>query len=278
MKFFFDTADADYIRNTWAKYSNYTDSSGILGITTNPNALHKVNCKSLVDLEDVVKSLSQVLNEISKTGEIFIQLPSSSMITFKEITQWAKYIKTLEKDPIKIGIKIPHYTFHLVQARSIVEACPGMTVNVTGISDWAHILKAFTFESVTYASLIPGRMDEAGINSNEHLMFLFGLINKPKQQIITGSMRTLKGLEDAIFFSTIPTIGTRLWDLLSVEDFINCWNTTRRMNFATEIVDGWKSLPHGPEITDKNVNLSQQFFEQMDLLGKPIYDEFVRSL
>lgn len=277
MKFFFDTADADYIRNTWAKYSNYIDSSGILGVTTNPNALYKVNCKSLSDLENVVQSLNQVLGEISKKGEIFIQLPHSSMTTFKEITQWAKYIKTMEKDPIKIGMKIPHYTFHLVQARSIVETCPGMSVNVTGVADWAHILKAFTFESVTYASLIPGRMDEVGISSKEHLMFLFGIVNKPKQAVITGSMRTLEGLEDAIRYGTIPTIGTRLWDLLSVEDFITCWSTSKT-SLVEGVVDQWKNLPHGPEVTEKNVSLSQKFFEQMDDLGKPIYDEFVRSL
>jgi transaldolase/fructose-6-phosphate aldolase-like protein len=277
MKFFFDTADADYIRNTWAKYSNYTDSSGILGVTTNPNALHKVNCKSLADLENVIKSLNQVLNEISKAGEIFIQLPHSSMNSLKEVVAWAQYIKTMEKDPIKIGIKIPHYTLHLVQSRSITDLCPGMSVNVTGIADWAHILKAFTFESVTYASLIPGRMDEAGINSTEHLMFLFGLVNKPKQQIITGSMRTLEGLSEAILYGTIPTIGARLWDLMSVENFINCWDRSK-VSVVEGVVDKWKNSPHGPEVTDKNVKLSQQFFEQMDTLGKPIYDEFVRSL
>lgn len=272
MKFFFDTADADYIRNTWAKYSDYVDSDAVLGVTTNPNALSKVNCNSLLDLEKVIKSLTQVLDEIRGEGEIFVQLPNSNMVAFPEVIGWTRYIKSQQEGDVRIGIKIPHYTFSLILANRIVEEFPGISVNVTGIADWAHILKALSFKSVTYASLIPGRMDEAGIDSREHLAFLFPLVDRPKQNIITGSMRTLEGLSDAIFFSTIPTIGTRLWDSMSVKDFLGCWERKNKVGSVTAIVG------HGPEVTDKSVKLSEQFFEQMDALGKPIYDEFVRSL
>ena len=45
--FFFDTADTDYIRKIWDKLGKYIDGQSVIGITTNPNALAKVNCDTL---------------------------------------------------------------------------------------------------------------------------------------------------------------------------------------------------------------------------------------
>ena len=52
--FFFDTADTDYIRKIWDKLGKHIDPSAVIGITTNPNALAKVNCDTLQKFEESI--------------------------------------------------------------------------------------------------------------------------------------------------------------------------------------------------------------------------------
>ena len=47
MKFFFDTADKNYIDNLWNKLSISVNKEHVAGITTNPNAFSKINAENV---------------------------------------------------------------------------------------------------------------------------------------------------------------------------------------------------------------------------------------
>jgi hypothetical protein len=85
-------------------------------------------------------------------------------------------------------------------------------------------------------------------------------------------MRTIKGLKDSIYYRTIPTIGTRVWDLIDSEnlweEFPSYWNNLYQRS-ENSFAD------YCPETTEKNINLSKQFFEQMDLLGSKMHEDFM---
>jgi hypothetical protein len=42
-KFFFDTANIEYIKEAWSKLESSVDKNKVVGITTNPNAFFKLN-------------------------------------------------------------------------------------------------------------------------------------------------------------------------------------------------------------------------------------------
>jgi hypothetical protein len=279
--FFFDTADTEAIKRIWEKLSKKTSTKSCLGITTNPNALAKVNCHTIDGLVQLVKTMSNTMDSICGGGSlIYVQVPNSCM-TVEKIVKWAEFISKLDTGKSKIALKIPHFSYILRSTShpifwntELFGAFKNLYLNVTGISDCGTIIKALGYENISYASIIPGRMEEAGINANEHLKYLCNQKFKSHQAVITGSMRTTQGLRDAIYYRTVPTIGTRVWDLFEIgqmwDKFPEYWNNQYQVPETPE-------QDYCPETTDKNIALSKQFFEQMDSLGSKLHEDFMRS-
>jgi transaldolase len=272
--FFFDTGDLDAIERTWEKLSKNTPSSAIAGITTNPNALAKIDCKSLKELELLTYRLTRFLTQVreDKVGAVHVQLP----VTFaseKEHLDWATYLLGLGDGRSHVAMKIPPFKHVLDRVRDhglnqVVQ------INVTGVSDAATALRCFSYPEVTYVSIIPGRMEEVGIDAQTHLRFANqrnnAFTNKTAQYVIAGSMRTVDGLQRSIDAGTIPTIGQRVWDAMSDDDYANFASWWRGVE-----TDAGEYSNDIPLIDERNVKLTTDFFSQMDTLGEPLYNAFV---
>jgi hypothetical protein len=112
--FFFDTADTDYIRKVWDKLGKYVDPSAVVGITTNPNALAKVNCDTLEKFEELVPRMCELVREIrgdsSTEGLVYVQVPNSTM-KYEDILRWALYVDDFNGNGAAIALKIPHFSY-----------------------------------------------------------------------------------------------------------------------------------------------------------------------
>ena len=270
--FFFDTADTDYIRKIWDKLGKYIDGSSVIGITTNPNALAKVNCDTLEKFETLVPQMTSLVGELRGEGPdglVHVQVPNSTM-NDEDILRWATYVNEFNGNGAAIGLKIPHFSY--VLRLSGEPELQNLFLNVTGVSDANTIIKALSYQNVFFASIIPGRMEEVGIDANAHLKYLADQQLQRHQNIIAGSMRTIEGLKNSIFYHTVPTIGSRVWDLIDKEnrweEFASYWENT--YDVADE-----PSADYTPLITDTNLDLSKQFFDQMDKLGESLHKEFM---
>lgn len=273
-KFFFDMADTEAIKRIWSKLGKNVQSKSCLGITTNPNALAKVNCDTLKKLECLVKTMSDTMDEICGDGSlIYVQVPNSKM-TIADIIKWVEFICSFDTGKSKIALKIPHFSYILRNTNHPVFWNTNLHLNVTGITDSGTIIKALSYENVSYASIIPGRMEESGIDANSHLKYLCDQNFSSHQSVITGSMRTIDGLKDAVYYKTVPTIGTRVWDIIESKnlwkEFATYWENTYRSEEECE-------SDYCPETTEKNINMSKFFFEQMDDLGSKMHQEFLIS-
>lgn len=263
--FFIDTANIPYIENLWEKIKDRIDPKMVRGITTNPNAFFKLNKLKLSEWLELLPKLCELVNKIrgDENGVVYIQGPNSLMSN-EEILEYV-YDLSKRKYGSKIGLKIPPYNNVL----SIVDDLNKMIdVNVTGVADAGTALKCMTY-NVRYVSIIPGRMDEVGINAINHLLYA-GYSGNKKCEIISGSMRTIDGLLLTFKANTVPTIGERVWDQLLVDNNLNdliispmnvCWDMNNRHEFT-------------PTIDEKSFDLSKAFFEQMDKCGEVAYDEF----
>ncbi len=278
-RFFFDTADELYIRTIWKTLRHNFTPNSVLGVTTNPSALSKVGCDTLFKLELVIPSLCRMVTELrdgQSGGVVHVQLPRATM-TVNEVFEWARYVQDFTDGSTTIALKVPHYT-HMLELTSELSDM-GLEINVTGIADWATLLKAFQYD-IVWASLITGRMEEVKIDANEHMEHIARIKRSPDQHVIAGSMRTIRGLRDAIFHYTIPTIGKRVWDLLmDVHEITieSLWdddlsNDERLMKVTSDLRTG---IGHVPYVGPASRLLSSEFFVQMDTLGKPLYMEFV---
>lgn len=270
--FFFDTADTDYIRKIWDKLGKYIDGSSVVGITTNPNALAKVNCDTLAKFEELVPKMTSLVGELRGEGPeglVYVQVPNSTMKD-EDILRWATYVNEFNGNGAAIGLKIPHFSYVLRLAGE--PELQNLYLNVTGVSDANTIIKALSYQNVFFASIIPGRMEEVGINANQHLEYLANQQLQRHQNIIAGSMRTIEGLKNSIYYHTVPTIGSRVWDLIDAEnrweEFVSYWENTYEVNDQP-------SADYTPLVTDTNLDLSKQFFQQMDDLGEPMFLEFM---
>ena len=270
--FFFDTADTDYIRKIWDKLGKYIDGSSVIGITTNPNALAKVNCDTLEKFETLVPQMTSLVGELrgeGPAGLVYVQVPNSTM-NDEDILRWAVYVNEFNGNGAAIALKIPHFSY--VLRLSGEPELSNLFLNVTGVSDANTIIKALSYQNVFFASIIPGRMEEVGIDANAHLEYLANQQLQRHQNIIAGSMRTIEGLKNSIFYHTVPTIGSRVWDLIDKEnrweEFVSYWETTY------EVADK-PSADYTPLVTDTNLDLSKQFFDQMDKLGESLHKEFM---
>ena len=270
--FFFDTADTDYIRKIWYKLGKYIDGSSVIGITTNPNALAKVNCDTLEKFETLVPQMTSLVGELRGEGPeglVYVQVPNSTM-NDEDILRWATYVNEFNGNGAAIALKIPHFSY--VLRLSGEPELRNLYLNVTGVSDANTIIKALSYHNVFFASIIPGRMEEVGIDANAHLKYLADQQLQRHQNIIAGSMRTIEGLKNSIFYHTVPTIGSRVWDLIDAEnrweEFASYWENTY------EVLDE-PSADYTPVVTDTNLDLSKQFFDQMDKLGESLHTEFM---
>lgn len=273
--FFFDTADIDYIRKTWDKLSNHISGESVVGITTNPNAMAKVNCDTLSKFEKLVPELCKLVAEIrgenNSLGLVYVQLPNSLMEE-EDILRFAQYVDQFNGNGAAIALKIPHFSYILRMTDA--PELSKLYINVTGVADANTIIKSLSYNNVFFASIIPGRMEEVGIHANSHLEYLANQQLQRHQNIIAGSMRTIEGLRNSVYYHTVPTIGSRVWDIIDTEDrwseFASYWN------YTYSVVD-YPIADYTPTVTDANIDLSKQFFEQMDKLGQPLHKEFMEK-
>jgi len=266
-EFFFDTANVDYIRSAWKKLEGKVDPKLVRGITTNPNAFFKLNKLSLNEWLDTLPELCKVVSEIrgDDKGVVYVQGPNSNMTPVQQM-KYANLVSNYSDGQTKIGLKIPPYHEILEIVEDLNEI---VDTNVTGVSDVCTALKCLSYP-LNFMSIIPGRMEEAGIDAQAQIAFMNQRNMKlEKREIITGSMRTLEGLTWVFQIGTVPTIGERVWNLIFEGD-----NLDKILNIDYSL--GWKNKHFSPEITNVNNKLSEDFFVQMDECGKVAYADFLK--
>jgi transaldolase len=256
--YFIDTADINYIRSLRSLIRN---SNNVLGITTNPNAMSKIGYTNLSQWVKILPKLCELVTEIrgDNRGLVHVQLPSSKMLG-NDAVLFAHYIQKFNDSNTKLALKIPPTT-EILNVVSYLQKI--MPVNVTGLSDCSTALSCCSY-GVDYVSIIPGRMEEVGIDANAHLDFM--LKRKGITKVITGSMRTVNGLANAVAYNTVPTIGARVWDKI-YEDDIDISQHFPIMHYHSDAM-------FSPTIELANINLSIDFFKQMDELGATAYKDW----
>tara|TARA_A100001015_G_scaffold319538_1_gene442739 strand:- start:4818 stop:5627 length:810 start_codon:yes stop_codon:yes gene_type:complete len=262
-EFFFDTANLEYIKKTTEKLDGKIDFQLIKGITTNPNAFNKINENNLERWLEIAENLGQFLFDLrgDNKGEVHIQLPNSE-IEIDLAIKFADYISQLSGDRMTVGMKIPP-KLQILEKIDILKEM--VLTNVTGVSDPSTALKCITF-NVDYVSLIPGRMEEVGIDAKRLMAFLF-TSNHGNTKIISGSMRTIEQLIWTFQLNTVPTIGEKVFDLMFENDNLNkLINIDYDFDFDVE--------DFSPNIDEKSIKLSTDFFDQMNELGLTAYKEF----
>lgn len=262
-QFFIDTANINFIQLLMDKYGSKIDSKLIKGVTTNPNAFSKIEKYHLNEWIDHVGSLSQIISDIrgDNEGEIHIQIPFSELEPQKVI-EYAKYIKDSSNSLCKIGMKIPPFQPTL----KVVDECNKyVKTNVTGVADSSTALKCATY-NIDYVSIIPGRMEEVGIDAISAISFV-NQANLGNTKIITGSQRTTEQVIYCFVLDTIPTIGEKCWNNIFEGDNIDkILNIDYKINKIGEF---------SPTISMDNTNLSLDFFKQMDSLGDQAYKDLL---
>ena len=106
-------------------------------------------------------------------------------------------------------------------------------------------------------------MEEKGIDAVSQMKFIDQRKNRFNYELITGSMRTVEGLLSAIQGNTVPTIGTRVFDILktkNIDEFIKLWSITLEL----------QSIKFSPHIDQRMTDLSVDFFKQMDSMGEQL--------
>jgi transaldolase len=260
--FFFDTADILYIQSAWSALNATIDPTHVRGITTNPNAFMKEDMHRLEEWTAHLPKLCELVSTIrgDDQGVVYVQAPNSHMSP-QDVLRWADYIHTFTDGQTPLGLKIA--PFHPV-LEVVDELNELMEVNVTGVADCSTALSCFTY-NVRYVSLIPGRMEEQGIDACAHLAFAQKRKND-SAEIIAGSMRTIEGLERVCNLGAVPTIGTRVWDEIFKED------SKLLSSFEKKTINYDKFSPF---INHANRWLSESFFEQMDACGKQADEDFM---
>jgi len=267
--YFIDTADISYIEALWKRLSkNDTLYKGFAGITTNPNAMAKVGVKTMAQFDTVLHGLMGFVEKhaLDPAAIVYVQLPYDHM-PLSEVIIWCNHIRAISSlyPGATVGLKIPPYKRYL----DMTDTMWDLQINVTGISDAGTLLRVFSFSPVRYASLIPGRMEEVGIDANSHMANILAARNDVSGKVITGSMRTLIGLQNAISAGTVPTIGTRIFDQMTssydIDAFAEMWDVPKM-----------KHQTLAPVTDERNVKLSVDFFTQMNELGQPLYEDFKR--
>jgi transaldolase len=191
-------------------------------------------------------------------------------MNFIQTQHWFTYVETLGDHIARRVVKIPPYGDTLKYFNMGLDTT--LRLNVTGVADAATALRCFT-ANVSYVSIIPGRMEEVGIDADTHLHYV-DRRNRNGSDVIAGSMRTWDGLVRAVVANTVPTIGMRVWDSMTEENyagFADLWKEA-----GNYVVPTYPA--NIPLIDDRNLKLTGDFFTQMDELGKPLYDDFVTKI
>ena len=226
----------------------------------------KINHHSLESWVSVLPKLCETVSQLrgDSLGRVHVQAPNSQM-SGEEVLRFAKYISSHDDGRTKLALKIAPTISVLSKVSEIQKYMP---VNVTGLSDCSSALACLS-HGVDYVSIIPGRMEEVGIDADSHLSFLMKR-KRGAGEVITGSMRTLDGLWRAVSYNTIPTIGEKVWDQLGDGDLAKGAN---ELNYFSQ--EDTANL--SPLVSSENINLSLEFFNQMDLQGDTAYRDFMRS-
>ena len=269
-EFFFDTANKDYIMMVWNEISTFIPSDRVVGITTNPNALYKEAVNESAKSETrrfraVLRNMAMMLNQLKQNGDgiIYLQLPYTPSDE-REALDFAQRISGFAEGYCKIGLKIPPTLKMLKVAEELSEF---VEVNVTGVADASCALRCATFPGIKYISMIPGRMEEVGIDAKAHIGYVLQSNIKPK--IIAGSMRTLEQLQWVTDYGCIPTIGYRVWDQI-IDSPIKISNFANLMEGPyAEAVSG---DIYNVNSSDENRKLSEEFFKQMNIKSAEIGD------
>jgi hypothetical protein len=268
--FFIDTANVEYIKSLWEKIKNDVDPKDVRGITTNPNAFFKINKPELSEWLHLLPELCKVVSEIrgDNMGEVYIQGPNSNMEVDEQL-YFARLVSNYSNGKAQIGLKIPPYWNILENSDILSRHTP---INVTGTADAGTVLKCLSFPNIRYVSIIPGRMEEMGIDANKHLSFLQQRgfkYDSSNGEIISGSMRTINGLLSTFQYGTVPTIGERVWNTLLENDGVEWKSLLLKLKEQsdTPIFES----EYCPEVTPVNTKLSTDFFVQMDECGKEAY-------
>lgn len=269
--FFFDTADTEYVKQLWEKLKDEIDPKSVAGITTNPNAFHKIEANTIKQWKDKTLELCQLVSDIrgDDLGVVYVQQPNSRM-TGKDVLVWAAEISKWGDEKTRVGLKIPPFK-EVLNVTSKLSTVIGIEVNVTGVADCSTALRAFSY-GVDYVSIIPGRMEEQGIDAKAQISFANqrnATAHGKSSKIITGSMRTIEGLKWVCEYNTVPTIGSRVWDKIfeesSIEEFKSFWKDAEETEQR-----------FSPKVDESMITLSESFFKQMDELSKPVYEEFTK--
>jgi len=270
--FFFDTADEEYILKSWEKLSKYMHPSQIRGITTNPNAFYKIEAHRLVEWEQKLPVLCDLVSQLrgDDEGVVYVQAPVSTM-TPAQVLSYVQHITAFNDGKTKIALKIPPF-YPILEI--VDELNQYAETNVTGLADCSTALSCLSY-NVRYISLIPGRMEEKGVDAKAHVLFTRRRMNEGNPgaaEIIAGSMRTIEGLEWVCNYGTVPTIGTRVWDKIMVDD-----EMMRRVATFGENIVSCADLKFSPHVNETNTQLSVDFFNQMDDCGRCVYEDFVEK-
>lgn len=266
-KLYVDTANLDAISDIWDKICNKNKNLvDVIGITTNPNAFFKLGKNKLSEWMEILPRLCDKLSKIRKDdqGIVYVQCPSCEM-SIGEVYDYVDLLLSLNCSGAKIGLKIPPYDNILKYSKGLSKH---IDLNVTGLSDCSTALKCVNY-GVKVVSIIPGRMEEVGIDAKAHVSYLVNSIKgscRSNQHVIAGSMRTVDGVKWTVDFGTVPTIGEKVWALLFNDN-----------NFETTFSDKESSLINtrfSPFCSEVNLNLSLAFFKQMDECGKQAYLDF----
>ena len=165
-KFFIDIANPDVIKTILEKIDLDNLSERLSGITTNPKALAKYFNRdfSLEDLKSHLTNLNICLQNLkAKNPIIYVQIPSDEKTTIN-LSEMCNFVQSLD---FKVGIKIPHYYYFLNEIHKYKD----ISFNVTGVSDFLIASKCLSYP-VDYVSIIPGRMEEKGIEYIDGLNLL----------------------------------------------------------------------------------------------------------
>jgi len=268
-EFFIDTADLDYIEKTWEKIAPFVNKENFAGVTTNPSAMAKISVHAVSGMRDRVRKLCELTSKIrnDNLGVVYVQIPNSEM-SVDDVESYIKLVKSFSDGQTKVALKIPPYKKYLNMVEKFKDQ---IDFNVTGVADCATALMSFTYD-VKFVSIIPGRMEERGINASQQIEYV-NKRNGKTGKIITGSMRTLEGLRRAIDVDTVPTIGSRVFDQIvvneeQIKNFVCMWDK----NYMSETLLETK---FSPNTSTEMTKLSVEFFQQMDEFGAELYKDFL---
>lgn len=263
--FFFDTADIEYIKKAWDKLSANLPASGVAGITTNPSAFSKVNISTIQEAEKNITELCSLVSQIRGDAEgiVYAQIPNASL-PIEQIRSFAKFLAGLGDGKTRVGMKIPPFPQVLKHAEELSRY---ISLNVTGIADCGQALRSLSYP-VDYVSIIPGRMEEVGIDAKAHVSFVQERL-QGAGKVIAGSMRTIEQLRWTCRMNTVPTIGTKVWDLILALDPKTLPELFKRD--MSEVI----GQEYAPLTGEAEIKLSRSFFTQMNELGAPMCKSFL---